>query len=208
MSTIHRLPMFPLSTVIFPGAELPLHVFEPRYQALVADVMSGDNSFGTVLISAGSEVGGGERRVDFGTRLEVTGAIPFPDGRWILNVKSMERIEVAEWLADAPYPQAMVRSAPAPVSCDLEAVLQEAMTTVRRVRMLLAELHDGPGCPLNLALPEDEEEAAWMICALAPLGLADAQRLLEQSDPCLRLSTLTQLCELKARDIETLLQQG
>ena len=103
MSSPKRLPMFPLSTVIFPGAELPLHVFEPRYQALVNDVLSTDNTFGTVLISAGSEVGGGERRVDLGTKLVVTGAVPFPDGRWLLKVKSTERIEVTEWLACLLY---------------------------------------------------------------------------------------------------------
>jgi len=48
MSIATRLPMFPLSTVIFPGAEIPLHVFEPRYQALVNDGLGGDATFGTV----------------------------------------------------------------------------------------------------------------------------------------------------------------
>ena len=51
--------MFPLSTVLFPSAELPLHIFEPRYQAMVTDILSTNREFGTVLIAAGSEVGGG-----------------------------------------------------------------------------------------------------------------------------------------------------
>ena len=33
------LPMFPLSTVLFPGMRLPLHIFEPRYRQLVADLL-------------------------------------------------------------------------------------------------------------------------------------------------------------------------
>ena len=207
MSTPKRLPMFPLSTVIFPGAELPLHVFEPRYQALVADILDADATFGTVLISAGSEVGGGERRVDLGTKMVVTGAVPFPDGRWILKVKSTERIEVTEWLADAPYPQAMVIPAPTPVTCDLSASLASAKACVRRLRMLMAELDEGPGCSIDVELSDDIEEASWTICAMAPLGLSDAQGLLEESDPCARLERLGELCRLKIADAEALLQQ-
>ncbi len=205
MSSPKRLPMFPLSTVIFPGAELPLHVFEPRYQALVNDVLSTDNTFGTVLISAGSEVGGGERRVDLGTKLVVTGAVPFPDGRWLLKVKSTERIEVTEWLADAPYPQAMVLSSPSSMTCDLEPLLFNAKSCVRRLRMLMAELDDGPGCSIDIELSDDIEEACWTICAMAPLSLVDAQHLLEESDPCLRLTRLTEFCMEKIEEIQAIL---
>src|SRR6202041_755288 len=35
------LPLFPLSTVLFPGMRLPLHIFEERYQTLVADLLAG-----------------------------------------------------------------------------------------------------------------------------------------------------------------------
>ncbi len=57
-----RLPMFPLSAVLFPYASMPLHVFEPRYRALMRDCLAGDPRFGVVLIERGSEVGGGDQR--------------------------------------------------------------------------------------------------------------------------------------------------
>ena len=76
--------MFPLSTVVFPDAELPLHVFEPRYRQLVADVLETTREFGTVLITAGSEVGGGDRRAEIGTLVRVEMAMPLEDGRWLL----------------------------------------------------------------------------------------------------------------------------
>ena len=60
------LPMFPLGTAVLPWAGVPLHVFEPRYRALVHDVLAGDRTFGTVLIERGSEVGGGDVRRDRG----------------------------------------------------------------------------------------------------------------------------------------------
>ena len=58
------LPMFPLGTVLVPKAVVPLHVFEPRYQTMLVDVMAGDRKFGVVLIERGSEVGGGDVRTD------------------------------------------------------------------------------------------------------------------------------------------------
>lgn len=55
------MPMFPLGTVLLPGAILPLHVFEPRYQQLVRDCLDApEHEFGVVLIDRGSEVGGGD----------------------------------------------------------------------------------------------------------------------------------------------------
>ena len=51
------LPMFPLGSVLFPHALLPLHLFEPRYLALADTVLQGDGRFGVVLIERGREVG-------------------------------------------------------------------------------------------------------------------------------------------------------
>ena len=56
------VPMFPLGSVLFPHALLPLRIFEPRYQALLDSCLAGDGRFGVVLIERGFEVGGGEDR--------------------------------------------------------------------------------------------------------------------------------------------------
>ena len=45
--------MFPLGTVLFPYALLPLHVFEPRYRMMMNHVLAGDREFGVVLIERG-----------------------------------------------------------------------------------------------------------------------------------------------------------
>ncbi|MCX6492367.1 MAG: LON peptidase substrate-binding domain-containing protein, partial [Rhodococcus sp.] len=48
------IPMFPLGSVLLPGERLPLHIFEPRYQALVQDCLKMDDPrFGVVLIARG-----------------------------------------------------------------------------------------------------------------------------------------------------------
>jgi Lon protease-like protein len=202
-----RIPMFPLSTVLFPSVELPIHVFEPRYRALMDDVLQGSREFGTVLIAAGSEVGGGEKRTNVGTLMRIEMAVPFEDGRWMMVARGVERIKVRDWLDDDPYPMATVDLAPSDPFSTGTALLDQAAAAVRRVRMLLSELDEGPCSPIDLDLGEDPLMAAWMICALAPLGLFDAQRLLECSIPEERLAKLIGFCCEQIRDVELLLSQ-
>jgi len=67
-----RLPMFPLSTVVFPHAQLPIHVFEPRYRQLTTDCHAADGRFGIVLIARGPEIGGGDQRMEVATRVVIS----------------------------------------------------------------------------------------------------------------------------------------
>ena len=75
------LPMFPLGSVVLPGVAIPLHVFEPRYRALVMTCLTEDRLFGSVLIERGSEVGGGDVRANTGTLVRLLEAEETPDGR-------------------------------------------------------------------------------------------------------------------------------
>lgn len=101
-------PMFPLGTVVFPGESIPLHVFEERYRRLTADCLAADGRFGIALIERGSEVGGGDTRVDVGTLVEIARAQQAPDGRSALIVTGIERITVTQWLDEDPYPRAEI----------------------------------------------------------------------------------------------------
>jgi ATP-dependent Lon protease len=197
--------MFPLSTVLFPHAELPLHVFEPRYKTLVDDVLAGDGEFGVVLITAGSEVGGGDRRADVGTLVKVSMSAPFEDGRWLLVTKAIERIRVVEWLDDDPYPQAMVERLESPEFVGPFDLLGRAAAVVRRIRMLLSELDDGPCTSIEFDFGDDPTLATWTACTMAPLGLLDSQHLLECSDPAERLEMLIDHSTERIGDLERLL---
>ena len=53
-----EIPMFPLGTVLIPGAVLPLHIFEPRYREMAQFCIDNGSNFGVVLIERGQEVGG------------------------------------------------------------------------------------------------------------------------------------------------------
>src|ERR1043165_2708477 len=43
---VRELPLFPLPLVLFPGVPLPLHIFESRYQRMLADIRASDSLFG------------------------------------------------------------------------------------------------------------------------------------------------------------------
>ena len=200
--------MFPLGAVLFPGAILPLHVFEPRYRQLMTDCLAGDGRFGVVLISRGSEVGGGDQRVSVGTEASIEKAARLEDGRWAVLACGRRRIAVESWLPDDPYPLATVRLLPvAPSEPDLAAVAL-AEKAVRQARALLSELGQDaavgdPPAPDGLA--GDPEAAVWRLCAAAPLGALDRQRLLELGDAAARLAVLTELVAALTDDLHRLL---
>src|SRR5512134_2216313 len=51
-----KIPIFPLpNVVLFPKVFLPLHIFEPRYRAMVDDALAGDRIIGMVLLRPGYE---------------------------------------------------------------------------------------------------------------------------------------------------------
>jgi Lon protease-like protein len=205
--------MFPLSVVLFPAAPLPLHVFEPRYRALTADCLSGDRTFGVVLIDRGSEVGGGDHRLDVGTVVHIDEASPLEDGRWILAARGAGRIRVTRWLDDDPYPQAMVEDVtdhpdPGCGPAELAELVDRAEAGVRRARALLSELGQGPALPPGVDLGSDLDERAWRLCWLAPLTALDSQRLLATEDRRRRLEQLIELCAQRADDLVRLLSEG
>jgi uncharacterized protein len=201
-----RLPMFPLSAVLFPQAAMPLHVFEPRYRALMRDCLEGDPRFGVVLIERGSEVGGGDQRSALGTRGVITQAAELPDGRWVLEVRGEAVVEIDRWLPDDPYPLALVSERPGPTGSDVPPVLDVATQRVRRARALLAEHGGAPALPPEAVLDGggDPDVAAWQLCAAAPINAYDAQRLLAAGDAADRLGLLVGLMEELELDLQRL----
>ena len=205
------LAMFPLSAVLFPGMELPLHVFEPRYQELTDHCLAGDGQFGVVLIARGSEVGGGDQRFAVGTVAQIAAASRFDDGRWALLVHGTRRIAVTEWLPDAPYPRAVVDDLSEGDDSEDEARFERATAAVRRARTLMSELGSPAPVVADLGASTDggaEGWRLWRLCAMAPVTALDGQRLLETEDPGARLSLLTDLCEALAVDLSRLLGAG
>jgi Lon protease-like protein len=101
-----RLPLFPLKIVLFPGALLPLHIFEPRYRRLLTDVWAGDHRFG--LLPPG-EHGGLPAPGTIGCVALVRAVQPLGDGRSNIVVSGVCRFAFVEAAAaGTPYHQGLV----------------------------------------------------------------------------------------------------
>ena len=201
----YLLGMFPLSSVLFPEAGLPLHVFEQRYRALMAHCLEADGEFGVVLITRGSEVGGGDERVDVGTVARIANVAELDDGRMLVVATGVRRIRVEEWLADDPYPRAMVDDLPDRSPVCRDDVLAGAEGSLRRLRSLLSELGDVPALPHSLRISGDPEDVGWQLCDMAPLVSLDLQRLLVADGLEARMGLLAELCDAMAGDVIGLL---
>ena len=187
--------MFPLGTVLVPSAGLPLHVFEPRYRALVRDCLAGAKEFGVVLIERGSEVGGEDVRTDAGTVARIVEAAELPDGRWALGTVGVRRVRVVEWLADDPYPIAEVEDWPDPPPGDGYAdALADCIARLRRALGLAAEAGDA-AAPATIELTDDPVLASYQAIAVAPLGPLDRHRLLTADSPDARIAELAELLQ-------------
>lgn len=172
------LPMFPLGSTVFPQQVVPLHVFEPRYRALLEEITNDPESagFGITLIDRGHEVGGGDHRTLVGTRVEVLQAERFDDGRWAVVVAGVERIDILKWLPDDPYPQAAVASRTVIDNggSDLDALGGEVTRTIN----LMAEVA-GRVAPEPHEFSSDPRTRLDQLSAVAPLSEFDRQRVLE-----------------------------
>jgi hypothetical protein len=185
--------MFPLGLVLVPSAGLPLHVFEPRYRALVRDCLAGEREFGVVLIARGSEVGGDDQRTDVGTMARLAEAAELPDGRWAVAAVGVRRIRVVEWLPDDPYPVAEVEDWPDDLpGPGHDEQLRAVVGQLRRALALAAEAGDA-SAPATIELSADPVLAGHQAAAVAPLGPLDQQRLLAAPTPEDRLALLSDL---------------
>lgn len=187
--------MFPLGTVLLPGMALPLRIFEPRYVEML-DVCRVTQSLGVVLIERGSEVGGGDQRVNTGT-LAALVDVDERDGFFEVLITGTSRIRVTSWLADDPYPRAHVSVWPDAPTDDhdrLAELYERVEFHLRRVLSLAVEL-GRINVPIAFDVPADPIRGSWLLAAHSPFGPFDRQRLLETPDPMARLTELESLLD-------------
>ncbi len=109
METPTDLRLFPLEVVLFPGATLPLRVFESRYRQLVAECIAEGAPFGVVLIAEGESVGDANVRPrDVGTTARIVERATDRDGDIALSVVGEQRFTIRGLHRDRPYLHAEV----------------------------------------------------------------------------------------------------
>ena len=185
--------MFPLGTVVFPYSGVPLRVFEPRYQVLLDAVFSEKCSFGSVLIDRGFEVGGGDVRMEVGTRLRVLAHQEIESGHRVIVAGGVERIRVIEWMDDDPHPWAVVEPAPDPTE-DISDIRGDVRSRLEVLLTLASEMGVDTA-DLDLDVGDDPVAASYQLAAFIPVTPLDSYALLSASGPRARMEMAVRMLD-------------
>jgi Lon protease-like protein len=90
------IPLFPLNTVLFPGGQLPLKIFEARYLDMISECLRSGQQFGVCLISSGKEVGGSAECYEIGTLAKIIDWDKRDDGLLEIVVEGQQRFRLLE----------------------------------------------------------------------------------------------------------------
>lgn len=184
-----ELPLFPLSSVLFPGGNLALRIFEPRYLDLVRRCGRTGEGFGICLLKEGGEVGVARATATIGTEATIIDFAMTDEGLLAITVHGGRRFEI---LRTRVQPDGLV--------VGTVRWLREAPPSLLRsehhlLSLLLARVMDKAGIDHEGAGKGDLADAAWVGWRLAewlPLTAADRQRLLELDDADARLQSLVE----------------
>ena len=196
------MPLFPLNTVLFPGASLPLQIFEERYKRLLEDCLDEDSRFGIVLIKSGDEVGQPAIPHPVGTVAHITQVNEIRGDRFFVAVTGERRFRINTITRHRPYITADVSILP-------DTDIEEARPQSEAIRQLLNEylsLITGlqGGWSSEVRTSRDPAALSYYIAETLLIELAEKQQLLEKSTTASRLETEA---EMLRRDIDQLRQR-
>lgn len=184
---METLPLFPLHTVLLPGAGLGLRVFERRYLDLVRDCGRGGHGFGVCLILDGDEAGRPATPAAHGTEAIIEDFDTGADGLLALRVRGARRFHVQRTRVrdNGLIVGEIVWSAADP---DDVLLPQHGLLAT-----LLQSLLEQVGADLNAVTPAQMDNAAWVgwrLAELLPISAEQRVRLLQEPDPHQRLDQL------------------
>ncbi|MBA3895323.1 MAG: LON peptidase substrate-binding domain-containing protein [Gemmatimonadales bacterium] len=198
-----RLPIFPLSVVLFPGTPLPLHIFEPRYRRMLADCLEGDRRFGITPAGRDDAMPGPGT---VGCVAEIRVNQELPDGRANVVVLGADRFVLTRALEDAaPYFVALVQP------FDDEPGSEPPEESVGRLRevfagyyALLRQLNDVE--PEDTTLPDEPRDLSFHVSAAIECDPGVKQRLLVERSTARRTEALLMLVPILTASVESALR--
>jgi Lon protease-like protein len=189
------LPLFPLHTVLLPGAPLGLRVFERRYLDLVAECGRSGRGFGVCMILDGEEVGSPATPAAFGVEARIEDFGSDRNGLLTLQVRGLHRFRVVRTrVRDNGLVVGEVQWCEEPAASPLRPQ-HAALAT------LLAELLDKVGgeyASANLRQLEDAAWVGWRLAELLPVSDERRLALLQEDDPHRRLDRVLEWLDEEA----------
>lgn len=191
------IPLFPLpNVVLFPNVFLPLHIFEPRYRAMIGDALDGDRIVGMVLLRPGYEADYEGRPPVFpiGCAGLITHAEPLGDGRYDVVLRGLDRFRIAQEDATRPYRIAHVSGLPDLVT---DAHRAELRRHRHRIEALLVAAIERTGAQPKFPPAVPDEDLVNALAQYLELDPLERQALLERDGVLDRCRGLIELLEMK-----------
>ena len=192
---VRELPLFPLPLVLFPGVPLPLHIFEPRYQRMLANIRARDNLFGLSYFDVSETESARPPIGQVGCVAEVTEVQPLPEGRSNILTIGLIRYRVESYVETGePYLVGRVsffedeEEEAAYLEGRADEVLKIFMRIARAVRVINDERASLPELPQT-----DPERLSFLVAAAMDLDTEVKLELLELIFTSERLKRLRDL---------------
>jgi Lon protease-like protein len=174
--------------VLFPGAIIPLHIFETRYRRMVADILEGEKRFGLIYHDPDESGPFMNEQGRIGTVAEIRKHHPLPDGRSLIMVRGGDRVEIrAEVKGDVPYYRAEVRACEDEPVADAEALVARRKRSLALFKNVLQTL---PHVPDALPSFSVKKELSFRLAAVVRMDPFWQQELLEMRNELSRLDRL------------------
>ena len=190
-----RLPIFPLpGALLFPRAQLPLHIFEPRYREMVADALDGAGQIGMVQPQPPGDDGAPLYKI--GCVGEIAGVEELDDGRFNIVLLGSNRFRlIGETDLGTAYRNADVEIG----LFDDEEPPELSMTQRAEVEQEARRLGDTLGLAVDWSAVArlDDEMLVNAIAQVAPFDVGAKQALLEADTLAVRSDLLVQLMQFQ-----------
>jgi Lon protease-like protein len=190
-----RVPVFPLAgALLFPGAQLPLHVFEPRYRAMVRDALGSDRLIGMIQPRDQAEP---PSLFEVGCLGRISACEELDDGRYNIVLEGLGRFRIArEAAVETPYRQVDAdRSGFADTDEPDPLGLAQRAELEREARRYADAL--GYSVDWEAVGRLDDEMLVNGIAQIAPLDVGSKQALLEAADIAERCDLLVQFMQFQ-----------
>jgi Lon protease-like protein len=191
MNFVPLLPLFPLEIVVFPGAPLPLHIFEPRYKEMIGECLSQNRVFGMVRAkeNAVSAIGCSASIIEVVKKYE--------DGEMDIASEGVQRFEIIQVNQERSFLQAEV------------AFFDDEPSTISKgAADTVIQLHEQLFAVMGQSV-EVDRDAAYLSFRLAqdlPVDLDFKQTLLEMKSEAERIELLTEYYQATIPKIENSLR--
>ena len=179
------VPIFPLSTVLFPGMRLPLRIFEQRYMDMAKACLKHDAAFGVCLIREGEEVGTPAVPESVGCLARIAEWDMETQGILKVKVEGLERFRLRQTRTTG---SGLILGDIERIAAEDAAQSPELAQSADFVRKIVEALGSA-----RFAQPYRYDDASWVgfrLAEILPLRIAVKQKLLELTDPVARLAIL------------------